>query len=69
MGLKLWNMKKIESWKDVQNIYKGVDIEFCIGVLEYLRNNEEPDRFQPNMARQGYWRAKSDKLELTYQVI
>lgn len=61
-------MKTIENWKDVQSIYKGVDIDFCIGVLRYLRGENELDTSEPNEQRQGYWIAKSNKLELNYQV-
>lgn len=62
-------MKNITDWREVQEIYGGVPLDFCNGVLMFLRGEEEPDSSEPNMMRQGYWRAKSDKLNLKYTSI
>lgn len=62
-------MKNITNWREVQEIYRGVSLDFCTGVLMFLRGEEEPDRLESNMIRQGYWRAKSDKLNLKYTSI
>ena len=62
-------MKNITNWKEVQEIYKGVDIDFCTGVLAFLRGDSEPDNTEKNMIRQGFWRAKSDRLNTKYTSI
>jgi len=68
-GVQLDHSKlvKLNNWKDVQEIYPSADIDFTIGVRMFLRGEKEPDNLEINMIRQGYWKAKSDKLNLKYQ--
>ncbi len=61
-------VKVINHWKQVQDIYPSADLQFCIGVMIFLRGEKEPDYDEPNMMRQGYWISKNDKLNIKYKV-